>query len=90
MIQAVLFVNAKGEVIISRQYRDGFSKAVSDTFRAQVIAPKEVRCRSPAMHPSFSSRAGPFSSRRPPAHRHRALVPFFSLRSRRPADGRSR
>ena len=79
MIQAVLFVNAKGEVIISRQYRDGFSKAVSDTFRAQVIASKEVPLPlPPRMHPSPFRRAPAlFSSRRPPAHRHRALVPFF-------------
>ena len=42
MIQAVLFVNAKGEVIISRQYRDGFSKAVSATFRAP---PPSLSCR---------------------------------------------
>jgi len=42
MICALLFVNQKGEVIISRHYRDGFSKSVADTFRTQVIAGKEA------------------------------------------------
>ena len=46
MISAVLFVNQKGEVVISRMYRDGFSRAVADTFRSQVIASKEVRLRA--------------------------------------------
>ena len=42
MIAAVLFVNPKGEVVISRMYRDGISRNVADTFRQQVIANKEV------------------------------------------------
>jgi len=46
MIAAVLFVNQKGEVVISRMYRDGFSRSVADTFRSQVIASKEVRARA--------------------------------------------
>lgn len=45
MICAVLFVNQKGEVIISRHYRDGFDKGVADVFRSQVITSKEV-CES--------------------------------------------
>jgi len=46
MIAAVLFVNQKGEVVISRMYRDGFSRSVADTFRSQVINSKEAG-RSP-------------------------------------------
>ena len=42
MICAVLFVNQKGEVIISRHYRDGFDRNIADLFRAQVITSKEV------------------------------------------------
>ena len=42
-IMAVLFVNAKGEVVISRTYRDGFSRAVADTFRSQARARKRER-----------------------------------------------
>jgi hypothetical protein len=42
MICAVLFVNQKGEVIISRHYRDGFDRNIADVFRAQVITSKEV------------------------------------------------
>ena len=37
MIAALLFINHKGEVVISRMYRDGFSRSVADTFRTQVI-----------------------------------------------------
>jgi len=45
MIAALLFINQKGEVVISRMYRDGFSRAVADTFRSEVIASKEAgRC----------------------------------------------
>jgi len=46
MISALLFINQKGEVVISRMYRDGFSRQVADTFRTQVIASKEAS-RSP-------------------------------------------
>jgi len=46
MIAALLFINQKGEIVISRTYRDGFSKATADTFRNQVIAGKEAG-RSP-------------------------------------------
>jgi len=46
MIAALLFINQKGEVVISRMYRDGFSRTVADTFRTQVIANKEAG-RSP-------------------------------------------
>jgi AP-2 complex subunit mu-1 len=46
MIAALLFINQKGEVVISRMYRDGFSRTVADTFRTEVIANKEAG-RSP-------------------------------------------
>lgn len=46
MISNVLLINQKGEVVISRMYRDGFSRSVADTFRSQVIASKEAG-RSP-------------------------------------------
>jgi len=46
MIAALLFINQKGEVVISRMYRDGYSRTVADTFRSQVIAGKEAG-RSP-------------------------------------------
>lgn len=45
MIAALLFINQKGEVVISRMYRDGFNRSVADTFRNEVIANKEAgRC----------------------------------------------
>lgn len=46
MISALLFINQKGEVVISRMYRDHFNKQIADTFRLQVIAGKEAG-RSP-------------------------------------------
>jgi len=46
MLAGVLFVNQKGEIIISRMYRDGFSRTLADLFRTQVIANKEAG-RSP-------------------------------------------
>ena len=39
MISALLFVNQKGEIIISRMYRDGFSRTLADTFRTQARGP---------------------------------------------------
>jgi len=42
MIAALLFVNQKGEVVISRMYRDTFTRTVAETFRTQVIASKEA------------------------------------------------
>ena len=80
MISAVLFVNQKGEVVISRMYRDGFSRVVADTFRSQVIASKEVR---------FSrarARAGHARSGRPRGRANEigacALTRFFFVRPR--------
>jgi AP-2 complex subunit mu-1 len=46
MIAALLFINQKGEVVISRMYRDGYNRTIADTFRQQVIAGKEAG-RSP-------------------------------------------
>jgi len=41
MIAALLFINQKGEVVISRMYRDGFSRSVADTFRTHIIGNKD-------------------------------------------------
>ena len=41
MISAVLFVNQKGEIIISRTYRDDISRGAAEAFRMQVVAAKE-------------------------------------------------
>uniref|UniRef100_A0A6V4WFN1 MHD domain-containing protein n=1 Tax=Prymnesium polylepis TaxID=72548 RepID=A0A6V4WFN1_9EUKA len=46
MIAGVLFVNQKGEIVISRMYRDGFTRTLADIFRTQIIASKEAG-RSP-------------------------------------------
>ena len=43
MISALFFINHKGEVVISRMYRDGFSRSVADTFRTHVIGNKDER-----------------------------------------------
>ena len=40
-IGALLFINQKGEVVISRMYRDGFSRSVADTFRTQILGNKD-------------------------------------------------
>ncbi|CEP02310.1 MHD domain-containing protein [Plasmodiophora brassicae] len=42
MISAVLFVNTKGDVIISRYFRDDVTKLDADAFRLRVIAAKEA------------------------------------------------
>lgn len=36
MIAALLFINHKGEIIISRTYRDNFNKEEADLFRTSV------------------------------------------------------
>jgi len=46
MISNLLFINQKGDVVISRTYREGASQKVIDMFRHQVIAGKEAG-RSP-------------------------------------------
>lgn len=35
-------MNAKGDSVIARQYRDGASKSACDIFRMRVLAAKEV------------------------------------------------
>jgi len=42
MISAILFINLKGEIIISRYYRDNVSRAAADAFRTQVIGAKRT------------------------------------------------
>ena len=46
MIGVLMFVNAKGDIILSRAFRDGFNiRGLADTFRDQVVAPKKTeRC----------------------------------------------
>jgi len=43
MISALLFINQKGEVVISRMYRNGVDRSVADIFRTHVIGNKEER-----------------------------------------------
>ena len=40
-ISGLLFINTKGEVIISRYFRDNVSRSAADAFRTQVIAAKK-------------------------------------------------
>jgi len=42
MISALLFINLKGELILSRYYRDNVSRSAADAFRAQVIGAKKT------------------------------------------------
>lgn len=44
MISAILFVNSKGESLISRYYRDNVSRSAASSFRKQVIAAKKTTC----------------------------------------------
>lgn len=50
MISGVLFVNAKGEVLVSRYYRDDVSKQATDAFRHQVVQAKEAAGGVPIVH----------------------------------------
>eukprot|EP01099_Mayorella_cantabrigiensis_P001239 TRINITY_DN1526_c0_g1_i1.p1 TRINITY_DN1526_c0_g1~~TRINITY_DN1526_c0_g1_i1.p1 ORF type:complete len:464 (-),score=94.17 TRINITY_DN1526_c0_g1_i1:78-1469(-) len=43
MIAGIFFFNTKGEVLISRLYRDGLSRNLADFFRLQVIHAKDIR-----------------------------------------------
>ncbi|CAN6611172.1 AP-2 complex subunit mu [Trichomonascus vanleenenianus] len=43
MISAIIFYNQKGEVLISRLYRDGLRRSIADVFRIQVISNPESR-----------------------------------------------
>lgn len=42
-----MVLNQKGDVMISRQYRDDVSRAAADSFRLQVIAAKETGTQAP-------------------------------------------
>jgi len=47
MISAVLLINAKGDIVISRVYRDDVTIATANTFRMKVIAAKETGSEPP-------------------------------------------
>mmetsp|Transcript_5447 Transcript_5447/g.10379 ORF Transcript_5447/g.10379 Transcript_5447/m.10379 type:complete len:429 (+) Transcript_5447:180-1466(+) len=47
MISMLYLMNAKGDVIIQRQYRDDVSSSATDVFRAKVIAAKEASTSPP-------------------------------------------
>lgn len=43
----IMVLNQKGEIMISRQYRDDVSRVAADSFRLQVIAAKEASSQAP-------------------------------------------
>jgi len=43
----IIILNQKGDIMISRQYRDDVSRAAADSFRLQVIAAKEAGSQPP-------------------------------------------
>jgi len=43
----IMVLNQKGDIMISRQYRDDVSRAAADSFRLQVIAAKETGTQAP-------------------------------------------
>jgi len=47
MISMIMVLNQKGDIMISRQYRDDVSRAAADSFRLQVIAAKETGSQAP-------------------------------------------
>jgi AP-2 complex subunit mu-1 len=47
MISMIMVLNQKGDVMISRQYRDDVSRAAADSFRLQVVAAKETGTQAP-------------------------------------------
>jgi AP-2 complex subunit mu-1 len=53
MIGAIFVLNSRGDVLISRVFRDEISRGVADTFRLQVLNAKEVR--SPISHVGATS-----------------------------------
>ena len=42
MISMIMVLNQKGDILISRQYRDDVSRSAADSFRLQVVAAKET------------------------------------------------
>ncbi|CAN0143562.1 unnamed protein product, partial [Phaeothamnion confervicola] len=47
MISAFLIINQKGEIVISRFYRDDVTRSAADAFRMQVIKSKETGTQAP-------------------------------------------
>eukprot|EP00934_Nitzschia_sp_Nitz4_P007905 Nitzschia sp. Nitz4//scaffold102_size76354//34682//36251//NITZ4_005632-RA/size76354-snap-gene-0.137-mRNA-1//-1//CDS//3329532249//7895//frame0 len=47
MISMIMILNSKGDIMISRQYRDDVSRSAADAFRLQVIATKETGTEAP-------------------------------------------
>lgn len=43
VLSGVFFFNNKGEILISRVYRDDITKHVAEVFRLQVVGAKDVR-----------------------------------------------
>eukprot|EP00696_Hemimastix_kukwesjijk_P014327 gnl/Hemi2/28301_TR9351_c0_g1_i1.p1 gnl/Hemi2/28301_TR9351_c0_g1~~gnl/Hemi2/28301_TR9351_c0_g1_i1.p1 ORF type:complete len:438 (-),score=118.39 gnl/Hemi2/28301_TR9351_c0_g1_i1:94-1407(-) len=43
MLSAILFINARGEVVINRFYRPNVSRTIAEVFRSQVILSKETQ-----------------------------------------------
>jgi AP-2 complex subunit mu-1 len=50
MISAIFVLNSRGDVLISRLFRDDVSRGIADTFRLHVINAKEVRSPISIMH----------------------------------------
>eukprot|EP00980_Cylindrotheca_fusiformis_P028845 scaffold22658_cov214-Cylindrotheca_fusiformis.AAC.1 len=55
MISMIMILNQKGDIMISRQYRDDVSRAVADAFRLQVVATKNTGTESPVKRIENSS-----------------------------------
>eukprot|EP00640_Fibrocapsa_japonica_P004375 CAMPEP_0113951424 /NCGR_PEP_ID=MMETSP1339-20121228/86044_1 /TAXON_ID=94617 /ORGANISM="Fibrocapsa japonica" /LENGTH=228 /DNA_ID=CAMNT_0000959665 /DNA_START=39 /DNA_END=722 /DNA_ORIENTATION=- /assembly_acc=CAM_ASM_000762 len=55
MISAILIINPKGEIVISRFYRDDVTRSSADIFRSTVIAKKEASSMSPVLFLSKST-----------------------------------
>ncbi|CAM9355930.1 unnamed protein product [Chrysoparadoxa australica] len=47
MISAILIINQKGEIVLSRFYRDDVTRSAADAFRKEVIASKETGSQPP-------------------------------------------
>lgn len=47
MISGVFLISQKGDVVLSRFYRDNASRRAADVFRKQVIAAKETGTKPP-------------------------------------------
>jgi AP-2 complex subunit mu-1 len=49
MISAILLINQRGEIVLTRFYRDDVSRAAADAFRLKVIASKETGTMPPVL-----------------------------------------